>query len=122
MYRTIQEEKGNKRAAENNEEKDEEKRPKQQFDKDYTLEPYEGVSPEYMEMSESLFDSLFSFCSFTSKTVGAQCEQFVVLKAHRIIVFKNLKTEFIKSFLQSYNVLFLKKKKQLTVCLRSNLQ
>ncbi len=53
MYRTIQEEKGKKRAAEN-EENEEEKRPKQQFDKDFTLEPFEGVSPEYMEMSESL--------------------------------------------------------------------
>ncbi|XP_076589831.1 anoctamin-1 [Chaetodon auriga] len=50
MYRTIQEEKGKKRAAENNEENEEEKRPKQQFDKDFTLEPFEGVSPEYMEM------------------------------------------------------------------------
>uniref|UniRef100_A0A671VTR5 Anoctamin n=1 Tax=Sparus aurata TaxID=8175 RepID=A0A671VTR5_SPAAU len=39
-----------KRAAENNEENEEEKRPKQQFDKDFTLEPFEGVSPEYMEM------------------------------------------------------------------------
>lgn len=58
MYRTIQEEKGKKRAAENNEEKEEEKRPKQQFDKDFALEPYEGVSPEYMEMSESPFNSL----------------------------------------------------------------
>lgn len=54
----MQEEKGNKRAAENNEEKEEEKRPKQQFDKDYTLEPYEGVGPEFMEMSESLFHLL----------------------------------------------------------------
>lgn len=53
MYRTIQEEKGKKRSAEN-EETEEEKRPKQQFDKDFTLEPFEGVSPEYMEMSESL--------------------------------------------------------------------
>ncbi|XP_071356147.1 anoctamin-1 [Trachinotus anak] len=49
MYRTIQEEKGKKRAAED-EENEEEKRPKQQFDKDFTLEPFEGVSPEYMEM------------------------------------------------------------------------
>ncbi|XP_070763974.1 anoctamin-1 [Enoplosus armatus] len=49
MYRTIQEEKGKKRAAEN-EENEEEKRPKQQFDKDFTLEPFEGVTPEYMEM------------------------------------------------------------------------
>lgn len=55
MYRTIQEEKGKKRAAENDEETEEEKRPKQQFDKDFTLEPFEGVSPEYMEMSESLY-------------------------------------------------------------------
>lgn len=58
MYRTIQEEKVKKRAAENNEEKEEEKRPKQQFDKDFALEPFEGVSPEYMEMSESLINSL----------------------------------------------------------------
>lgn len=55
MYRTIQEEKGKKRAAENNDQ--EEERPKQQFDKDFTLEPFEGVSPEYMEMSESPFYS-----------------------------------------------------------------
>lgn len=61
MYRTMQEEKGNKRATENNEEKEEEKRPKQQFDKDYTLEPYEGVGPEFMEMSESFSESFFSF-------------------------------------------------------------
>ncbi|XP_037539424.1 anoctamin-1 [Nematolebias whitei] len=50
MYRTIQEEKGNKRAAEDKENEQEEKRPRQQFDKDFTLEPFEGVSPEYMEM------------------------------------------------------------------------
>nr|XP_046250243.1 anoctamin-1 isoform X2 [Scatophagus argus] len=50
MYRTIQEEQGKKRAAENNEENEEEKRPKQQFEKDFVLEPFEGVSPEYMEM------------------------------------------------------------------------
>ncbi|TKS73397.1 von Willebrand factor [Collichthys lucidus] len=50
MYRTMQEEKGKKRAAENNEENEEDRRPKQQFDKDFTLEPFEGVSPEYMEM------------------------------------------------------------------------
>uniref|UniRef100_A0A8C4DK01 Anoctamin n=1 Tax=Dicentrarchus labrax TaxID=13489 RepID=A0A8C4DK01_DICLA len=49
MYRTMQEEKGKKRAAAN-EENEEEMRPKQQFDKDFTLEPFEGVSPEYMEM------------------------------------------------------------------------
>ncbi|XP_040895171.1 anoctamin-1 [Toxotes jaculatrix] len=50
MYRTIQEQKGKKRAAEDEENETEEKRPKQQFDKDFTLEPFEGVSPEYMEM------------------------------------------------------------------------
>ncbi|XP_029378507.1 anoctamin-1 [Echeneis naucrates] len=49
MYRTIQEQKGKKRA-EDEENETEEKRPKQQFDKDFTLEPFEGVSPEYMEM------------------------------------------------------------------------
>lgn len=54
MYRTIQEEKGEKRAAEDEENDQKEKRPKQQFDKDFTLEPFEGVSPEYMEMSEFL--------------------------------------------------------------------
>lgn len=60
MYRTIQEEKVKKRAAENEENATEEKRPKQQFDKDYALEPYEGVTPEYMEMSPSVLVSLFS--------------------------------------------------------------
>ncbi|XP_042352296.1 LOW QUALITY PROTEIN: anoctamin-2 [Plectropomus leopardus] len=50
MYRTLQEEKGKKRAAENEESEAEERRTKQQFDKDYALEPFEGVSPEYMEM------------------------------------------------------------------------
>uniref|UniRef100_A0A674N0T7 Anoctamin n=1 Tax=Takifugu rubripes TaxID=31033 RepID=A0A674N0T7_TAKRU len=39
-----------KRESENNEEKEEEKRPKQQLDKDYVLEPFEGVGSEYMEM------------------------------------------------------------------------
>lgn len=55
MYRTMQEEKGKKRASETNEETEEEKRPKQQFDKDYVLEPFEGVGSEYMEMSKSCF-------------------------------------------------------------------
>ncbi|KAM3869676.1 anoctamin-1-like [Diretmus argenteus] len=50
MYRTMQEEKGKKRAAVNEEDADEAKRPKQQFDKDFALEPFEGVTPEYMEM------------------------------------------------------------------------
>ncbi|KAM4618259.1 anoctamin-1 [Polymixia lowei] len=49
MYRTMQEEKGKKQAA-NDEEDEMESRPKQQFDKDFALEPFEGVSPEYMEM------------------------------------------------------------------------
>ncbi|XP_056137543.1 anoctamin-1 [Lampris incognitus] len=48
IYRTIQEEKGNKDTSDN--EEDENKRPKQQFDKDFALEPFEGVTPEYMEM------------------------------------------------------------------------
>ncbi|XP_053176006.1 anoctamin-1 [Scomber japonicus] len=48
MYRTMQEEKGKKREAED--EDTEERRPKQQFDKDFALEPFEGVTPEYMEM------------------------------------------------------------------------
>lgn len=60
MYRTIQEEKGKKRASETNEENGEEKRPKQQFDKDYVLEPFEGVGSEYMEMSRSLCDLIFN--------------------------------------------------------------
>uniref|UniRef100_A0AAX7SY02 Anoctamin n=1 Tax=Astatotilapia calliptera TaxID=8154 RepID=A0AAX7SY02_ASTCA len=50
MYRTIQEQKGKNRGAEDEDSETEEKRPKQQFDKDFTLEPFEGVSPEYMEM------------------------------------------------------------------------
>ncbi|XP_030586661.1 anoctamin-2 [Archocentrus centrarchus] len=50
MYRTIQEQKGMNRGAEDEEDETEERRPKQQFDKDFTLEPFEGVSPEYMEM------------------------------------------------------------------------
>lgn len=54
MYRTIQEQKGMNRGAEDEEDETEERRPKQQFDKDFTLEPFEGVSPEYMEMSKSL--------------------------------------------------------------------
>uniref|UniRef100_A0A3P9LR54 Anoctamin n=1 Tax=Oryzias latipes TaxID=8090 RepID=A0A3P9LR54_ORYLA len=48
MYRTIQEQKGMKR--EEDEENEEERRPKQQYHKDFALEPFEGVSPEYMEM------------------------------------------------------------------------
>uniref|UniRef100_A0A3Q3IZT7 Anoctamin n=1 Tax=Monopterus albus TaxID=43700 RepID=A0A3Q3IZT7_MONAL len=50
MYRTMQEQKGIKSSAVNEESKAEEKRPKQQFHKDFALEPFEGVSPEYMEM------------------------------------------------------------------------
>ena len=53
MYRTIQEQKGKKRAGEGEDDEEEEKRPKQQYHKDFTLEPFEGVSPEFMEMSES---------------------------------------------------------------------
>ncbi|XP_029910448.1 anoctamin-1 [Myripristis murdjan] len=51
MYRTMQEEKGKKKRAAEGEGGDmEEERPKQQFNKDFALEPFEGVSPEYMEM------------------------------------------------------------------------
>lgn len=57
----MQEEKGKKGEAED--EDTEERRPKQQFDKDFALEPFEGVTPEYMEMSESL---LVSFSVFNS--------------------------------------------------------
>ncbi|KAF6738148.1 Anoctamin-1 [Oryzias melastigma] len=49
MYRTIQEQKGMKRE-EDEENEAEERRPKQQYHKDFALEPFEGVSPEYMEM------------------------------------------------------------------------
>lgn len=57
----MQEEKGKKGEAED--EDIEGRRPKQQFDKDFALEPFEGVTPEYMEMSESL---LVSFSVFNS--------------------------------------------------------
>uniref|UniRef100_A0A673AFR2 Anoctamin n=1 Tax=Sphaeramia orbicularis TaxID=375764 RepID=A0A673AFR2_9TELE len=50
MYRTMQEQKGEKRAADDDLNENEEKRPKQQFHKDFVLEPFEGVTPEYMEM------------------------------------------------------------------------
>ncbi|KAM6937299.1 anoctamin-1 [Xenentodon cancila] len=50
MYRTIQEQKGMKRAGEDEDGEGEEKRPKQQYHKDFALEPFEGVSPEFMEM------------------------------------------------------------------------
>uniref|UniRef100_A0A3Q2YKH7 Anoctamin n=1 Tax=Hippocampus comes TaxID=109280 RepID=A0A3Q2YKH7_HIPCM len=50
MYRTIQEQKGKDRGGEEEMDEAEEKRSKQQFHKDFALEPFEGVSPEYMEM------------------------------------------------------------------------
>uniref|UniRef100_A0A3B4BFY9 Anoctamin n=1 Tax=Periophthalmus magnuspinnatus TaxID=409849 RepID=A0A3B4BFY9_9GOBI len=50
MYRSFQEQKGERKAAEEEENEVEGKRPKQQYHKDYTLEPFEGVTPEYMEM------------------------------------------------------------------------
>ncbi|XP_077591337.1 anoctamin-2 isoform X1 [Stigmatopora nigra] len=50
MYRTMQEQKVKNRGTEDEMDEDEEKRSKQQFHKDFTLEPFEGVSPEYMEM------------------------------------------------------------------------
>lgn len=57
----MQENKGKKRATETDEEEEGEKRPKQQFDKDYILEPFEGVGSEYMEMSMSYFHFLLSY-------------------------------------------------------------
>lgn len=62
MYRTIQEQQGQKRAANDEDSEVEEKRPKQQFDKDFALEPFEGVSPEYMEMSKSFLLTTVFFC------------------------------------------------------------
>ncbi|XP_077425169.1 anoctamin-2 isoform X2 [Vanacampus margaritifer] len=50
MYRTLQEQKGKDRGGEDEMDEADEKRSKQQFHKDFTLEPFEGVSPEYMEM------------------------------------------------------------------------
>ncbi|XP_057692739.1 anoctamin-2 isoform X2 [Corythoichthys intestinalis] len=50
MYRNIQEQKGKDRGTEDEMDEAEEKRSKQQFHKDFALEPFEGVSPEYMEM------------------------------------------------------------------------
>lgn len=56
----MQEEKVNKRAAEKEQNDPEEKRPKQQSDKDFALEPYEGVTSEYMEMSESVLGHVYT--------------------------------------------------------------
>ncbi|CAL8374160.1 unnamed protein product [Arctogadus glacialis] len=51
MYRTMQEKKGKQRAACGAEAQEQgPRRPKQQFDKDFALEPFEGTCPEYMEM------------------------------------------------------------------------
>lgn len=48
MYRTYKEEKD---GSADEEEKDSKREP-QRWDLDYDLEPYEGLSPEYMEMGE----------------------------------------------------------------------
>lgn len=48
MYRTYKEE---KEGGEKKKHKDP-NRPRHRWDLDYELEPYEGLSPEYMEMSE----------------------------------------------------------------------
>ncbi|XP_054631169.1 anoctamin-2 isoform X1 [Dunckerocampus dactyliophorus] len=50
MYRTIQEQNGEDGGEEYEMSEADEKRSKQQFHKDFALEPFEGVSPEYMEM------------------------------------------------------------------------
>uniref|UniRef100_A0AAZ3PYZ0 Anoctamin n=1 Tax=Oncorhynchus tshawytscha TaxID=74940 RepID=A0AAZ3PYZ0_ONCTS len=47
MYRTYKEK---DKGGEEDEDEEETKRPKQQWDKDFSLDPYEGLSPEYMEM------------------------------------------------------------------------
>lgn len=48
MYRTYKEEKD---GSADDEDKDSKREP-QRWDLDYDLEPYEGLSPEYMEMGE----------------------------------------------------------------------
>lgn len=48
MYRTYKEEKD---GSADEEDKDSKREP-QRWDLDYDLEPYEGLSPEYMEMGE----------------------------------------------------------------------
>lgn len=50
MYRVYKEE---KEGAADEEDKDSKREP-QRWDLDYELEPYEGLSPEYMEMGEFL--------------------------------------------------------------------
>uniref|UniRef100_A0A673YWJ3 Anoctamin n=2 Tax=Salmo trutta TaxID=8032 RepID=A0A673YWJ3_SALTR len=47
MYRTYKEK---DKGGEEDDDEEETKRPKQQWDKDFSLDPYEGLSPEYMEM------------------------------------------------------------------------
>ncbi|XP_045071107.1 anoctamin-1-like [Coregonus clupeaformis] len=47
MYRTYKEK---DKGGEEDEDEEETKRPKQQWDKDFSLDPFEGLSPEYMEM------------------------------------------------------------------------
>lgn len=48
MYRVYKEE---KEGAADEEDKDSKREP-QRWDLDYELEPYEGLSPEYMEMGK----------------------------------------------------------------------
>lgn len=99
MYRTIQEQKGKKRAAEDDEDEVEEKRPRQQFDKDFTLEPFEGVSPEYMEMSESLLLSVFiclvpRYCNHTIYFFNYLC--------WCILIFTVIQYGFVSLFVASF--------------------
>lgn len=77
----MQEQKGKKRAGEDDDNDIEEKRPRQQFDKDFTLEPFEGVSPEYMEMGESLLLTVFSCSVSALSAVITQCQFFYFNRA-----------------------------------------
>lgn len=54
MYRKYKEE---KEGGEKKKDKDP-NRPRHRWDLDYQLEPYEGLSPEYMEMSEWIWASV----------------------------------------------------------------
>ncbi|KAK7891486.1 hypothetical protein WMY93_023449 [Mugilogobius chulae] len=59
MYRSFQEQKGERKAAEEEEAEVEGKRPKQQYHKDHTLEPFEGVTPIIQFGFVSLFVASF---------------------------------------------------------------
>ncbi len=64
MYRTYKEEKD---GSADEEDKDSKREP-QRWDLDYDLEPYEGLSPEYMEMGEYLMLELNNRLKFSNVT------------------------------------------------------